>query len=144
MKRIKALILLTISTIALWSCSKDNRSEIPSVVGEWKLENYFGQNASDGVPVEVYIGFSADMTFVSYQRLGGGHYESFSGKYTFSDGVISGVYEDGIPWGGRYGCSVDGDLLTLSLIGDDGIQSVYLRTTIPDTVKKDAEDYATI
>lgn len=144
MKRIKAVILLTITVVALWSCDKDKKPETPLVVGEWRLENYFGQNASEGVPVEVYVGFSADMTFVVYQRLGGGHYESFSGKYTFSDGVISGIYEDGNPWGGSYGCSVDGDRLTLSLVGVDGIQSIYLRTTIPNTVKKDAEDYASI
>lgn len=142
MKRINTVILLALAVLMAWSCTKDNWSETPPVFGEWKLESYFGQDAAES-SLDVYVSFAADMSFESWQRLGSGHYRMFSGKYSFSDGILSGNYGENRPWGGSYSCSVSGDRLSLVLVlvGGDGTPSVYVRTTIPDTVKKDAEDY---
>ncbi len=140
MKGIKAVILLTLAAAALWSCTKDNKPDVPSVIGEWKLESYFGQDAEES-SADVYVSFTEDMNFECWQRLGSGHYSKFSGKYSISDGILSGDYGENHPWGGSYSFSLSGDRLSLVLVGGDDTPSVYVRTTIPDAVKKDSEDY---
>ena len=137
---IKAVVLFVVTLVVSWSCTKDNWSETPSVIGEWKLESYFGQDAAES-SADVYVSFTVDMNFICWQRLGSGHYRMFSGKYSISDGILSGNYGENRPWGGSYSSSLSGDRLSLVLVGGDATPSVYVRTTIPDTVKKDAEDY---
>lgn len=146
MKNIKILVLCAVMAI-LSACEKEKAVSLDIIYGEWKLESWYGQPAGEGdVPADVYLSFSGDGTFDLYQKLGeAGHYTAFYGIYALDqDGLLSGTYSDGKSWGGTYDFSVEGDRLTLENpeAAGSGV-CVYVRTTIPDSVIKDAEDYGT-
>ena len=54
-----------------------------------------------------------------------------------------GTYADGKSWGASYSFSVDGNHLTLGNMDVPGYGTcIYLRTSIPAAVRKDAEDFS--
>ncbi len=128
----------------LAACEKENRVSL--VYGEWKLESWYGQPTGGDVPTDVYLSFSTDGSFEIFQKLGdAGHYSAFTGTYGITgDGALYGIYSDGKSWAGNYDFSVDGDRLTLENT-DEAVQGacIYVRTTIPASVRKDADDYGT-
>ncbi len=150
MKKIKILVLFAALAV-LAACEKDNGKDknaanYSAVVGEWKLESWYGQSATADVTADVYLSFAADNSFELFQKLGdAGHYTAFDGTCGLnSDGALCGIYSDGTSWGGTYKFSVESDRLTLenTEASVSGV-SIYVRTTIPASVKKDAEDYGT-
>ena len=150
MKYIKILTLCAALSV-LAACDKSGAPDVvvnlAEIYGEWKLETWYGQSAEKGsVPAEVYLSFAKGGFFDLYQKLGSaGHYTAFSGTFGVgSDGLLYGNYSDRKPWGANYSFSVEDDRLTLENpdAAEQGV-CVYVRTTIQDSVKKDAEDYGT-
>lgn len=144
MKNIKIFVLCAAMAV-LAACEKEDAVRLDAIYGEWKLESWYGQPAGEGdVPADVYLSFSDDGTFELYQKLGAaGHYTAFYGIYSVdSEGLLCGTYSDEKSWGGTYAFSVESDRLTLenSEAAGQGV-CIYVRTTIPDSVIKDAEDY---
>ena len=132
----KRLIMAACLLLTLAACRKDPEPQ-PSadITGEWQLSSIATKAASlGGQSVDVYVSFTSDGKFELYQQLGQGWYTYFSGSWKLSEGILSGSYSDGKPWGSQYNVSVDGDKMTLVTAGG-GETDTYTRTTIPDSVK---------
>ncbi len=145
MKKIKIALLLAL-TLCIVGCNKSKKLG-GDVVGEWKLDTYYGVPAASGkVPAVVYLNFKKDGSFELFQCLGdAGHFTAFTGMYETADGLLYGDY-DGVEsfyWAANYKYSVSGDTLTLEDSDNAGSgECVYVRCSIPAEVRKDAADYA--
>ena len=95
-------------------------------------------NGDAGLAGHIYMELQADGRFVLYQSLDVAGFACFRGTYTVATQngrqVLSGVYDDGVPWKESYGFVCEGDRMTLTSLSD-AIVSQYVRTTIPDYVK---------
>ena len=125
-----SLLLLAVA------CNKTPEPTPPAdITGEWQLSSIATKAATlGGQTVDVYVSFTADNKFELWQQLGQGWYVYFSGTWTLSDGILSGSYDNGNPWGAQYNVTVDGDKMTLVTTGG-GETDTYTRTTVPDSVK---------
>lgn len=142
----KYLILLLSAILCLSSCKKPSggsEQNVP-IVGQWKLETFAGVEAESN-DLEVYLDFSSSKTFKLYQRLGGGHFTLYEGSYSIAGSVLSGSYASGKSWGSSYDVSISESGTTLTLTSRDASKvevCTYTQTTIPSSVLKDAQDYA--
>ena len=89
----------------------------------------------------MYLCINADCTFELYQKSGtqSERYEKYTGTCSSENGILSGVYSNGKPWGSKYTFSftfiVDGMILkSYNLIE---VQQYY-KVTIPEKVKAEA------
>lgn len=124
MKRL--LYIFTIAVLALTSCQKENQPTLEEMIcGEWR-----GVELS--ADAGIYINFISDGTFELYQKLDGNQFELKKGKWSLDGDILSGIYDDQVPWSTTYKVSVVGNKLTM--IAQDGTDetNVYARTTIPD------------
>ena len=119
------------------------------IEGEWKLESFSGVSVAEtGMDVDVYIKFTGSASggrFELFQKLGGGHWSGFDGTWSLRGSTLSGKYSDGSSWGSDYSVeSEDGRLTMTSLSTDSDTHDVcrYVSSSIPDSVRKDASDYA--
>ena len=103
------------------------------IVGEWRLSSWSDSYKEN---MEVYVSFSGS-SFTLYQRLQYVYFVKYSGTYTVTDGVLSGVYSDTRPWGASYTVEFsDGDsVMTLTNFEVPDDVTVYTKTTIPSDVK---------
>ncbi len=124
-------------------CKKEELKVDTSIVGEWKLTSW---SAEKPEIFEVYINFAADGTFLMYQKVETSFFTTFAGNYSAENGLISGVYSDGIPWSTEYEYSISDDGAKLTLASKTELReiSVYTRTTIPEEAKKDLSTRAPI
>lgn len=103
--------------------------------GEWMLSLWDGSDALAG---RIYMNIADDGTFALYQNLDLSGFAVFRGTYSIADengkSILSGVYDDGVPWQTNYYLSRNGDDLLLTSLSD-GLVSQYVRTAIPDYVK---------
>lgn len=112
----------------------NNDSELAkSIVGSWHLTSW----SSSATFPDVYISFDASGNFELYQLYENPGYEYYTGKYSVSNDVLTGVYSDNVAWACSYAGSVNsaGTQLTLVSQDDDSITSVYTKESIPDDVK---------
>ena len=124
MKRL--LYIFTIAVLALTSCQKENLPTLKEkLCGEWR-----GVELS--ADAGIYINFISDGTFELYQKLNGDQFELKRGKWSLDRDILSGIYDDQVPWSTTYKVSVVGNKLTM--IAQDGTDetNVYARTTIPE------------
>lgn len=135
-----ALIML----LGLVACSKSGKVAT-EIEGDWKLESYYGFDAAGAtVPAEVYIRFS-DGQFELFQKLGGGHFDRYSGTYTCDGNVLSGNYSDGKTWASEYFVSFsDGSMTLKQYVNDAEYVCVYVRTSIPESVRTDASNFGKV
>lgn len=128
MKRyIPMLLMATMALLALTGCKKDEEAEVQSVVGTWELVTIETKSAMlDGTPVSVTLSFMEDGTFTITQLVGVGRESSYTGTYVFSDGLLSGTYNNDKPWGDTYSVAFADD--RMSLTSSDGKET--------DTYKK--------
>ena len=129
-------IILSAMILFMAGCGKDasKGKESLSIEGSWELASIQTKSVTIGnQTVDVYLTFSSG-NFVIYQRLGAGRFVSFTGTYTFTDGILSGKYSDGRPLGSSY--TVEGDRDRLILSTEGGAESdVYSRiSSIPESV----------
>ena len=135
-------IILFIAAAAV--CAVSCKDPVPpepdlneKIVGEWQLKSIATKATLGGQTVDVYIAFETGGTFTLYQMLGQGRYHSYTGKWALADGVLTGTYSSGKPWGSTYTVDITDSTLTLtSSIG--GEVDTYSKTTIPDNIKKEA------
>ena len=141
----KIIIVLSIVLSGVFSGCTKMKVETANVQGEWKLESFYGVEAAGSVAQEVYVDFKSDGSFELFQKLGdAGHFRYFKGSYSLNGTVLSGVYSDGTPWATDYSAKNDADKLRLtSTLSSGAGEYVYVKTTIPQSVRKDAEDYGT-
>ena len=100
--------------------------------GVWKLTQWRGIQPD----FEVYMEIDATGGVLLWQRIDSRNWEQYlSAAYT-EDGVISGVYDDGVAWGASYYYSVNGDSMTWTDTQDSSDVSVYQRSTLPEDLRK--------
>ena len=84
----------------------------------------------------VYVNFRNDATITIYQQLEASYFQSFNSIWKTDGKMLTGTYNDSVPWGSdyEYEMSSDGERLTLRSAGDSPEVSVYRRCSIPEDV----------
>lgn len=107
------------------------------LIGEWQLKTWNNEDS----PVDIYLGLKKDGSFELYQRSYTVFYELYTGSFSVSNGVLSGVYSDGEAWGSTYSFALTSEdkILTLTSNSKPAVESVYERSEIPAVVREEAE-----
>ena len=129
--------------LAAVSCTKDN--ELPlqvvdaALVGEWHLEEAHTEGIATDENLDVYLGINDNGIFELFQKSGSQsvRYDRYYGKCRSENGIITGTYSDGKPWGGKYEYTVNGDELTLRSYNLLEVQK-YTRVQISDEIRANA------
>ena len=131
MKIINKILVALAAVIFVVGCQGKEQAIVNQVVGEWHY-----QGTDSDVQEDIWISFGEDMTFELYQKLDGNQFELKKGKWSLDGDILSGIYDDQVPWSTTYKVSVVGNKLTM--IAQDGTDetNVYAKTTIPDGVKE--------
>ena len=132
-------ILYIVAAAVLFAFAGCNKSSVSvDITGEWELSGVeFPETRSVTIGsevVSVYIEFASGGTFVIYQMLGAGRYESYEGTWTLAGDVLSGKYSDNTSWATDYQVSVEDDVLTMTVWPDETDVYTYTRCTIPDDI----------
>ncbi len=132
MKRIAVIFALA---AILWGC--DRKEKQAGIIGEWNLTDMVPTKSVTigSETVDIYISFAEDGTFGLWQFLGAGRYEEFSGIWTLTENMLSGVYSDGSPWGNAYQVTCSDDVLTMTATVNSSDVYVYTRTVIPEAIR---------
>lgn len=132
---VSALLLLV-------SCGgKDEPAKNESgITGEWNLVGIEAKSATLGSEtVDVYLSFASDNSFTMYQMVGTGRYRLYKGTYSYSNGNLSGKYDDGISWATSYTVEFNADGSVMYLTGVSGQErDTYRRGSIPSSVIENA------
>lgn len=129
----KAIYTFIAALCLLTSCEKE-QTLAERLVGDWHC-------TATSTDAEIYVTFTAEKTFVLYQKIGEGAYRVYNGIYELTapaaEGAtytLSGQYNDGSPWGAEYSVeSKDRNVLTLTA---QGVSETYDRIDagIPEEV----------
>lgn len=122
--------------LAVVGCEKTsvNGSSKSALDGEWVLTSW-----NEAEPeFNVYIDFNEDNTFEIYQQVWSFDYELYTGTYTITGDIVTGVYADGSIWACGYKFVKDGDTLTMYSQEDQSVVSVYTKCEIPAEIKAEA------
>ena len=89
--------------------------------------------------IDIYLCINSDCTFELYQKSGtqSVRYDKFTGTCKTEDGVLTGIYSNGKPWGGKYIFKVTADELLLKTTNLLEEQK-YKKVQIPSDVKENA------
>lgn len=151
MKRILNILAAVIClTGMVTSCEKAPKLDV-GIVGEWQLSEMTGYEVSN-LPT-VYIEFTAEKSFVIYQKVGEvTRFKKYGGTYTIAELLLTGVYDDGDDWGSAYRASLeaDGSVLVLTaveldkagVVVSEGEVTKYVRASLSQE-EKDAADIVT-
>ena len=122
--------------LAVVGCEKSSvkGSSKAALDGEWVLTSW-----NEAEPeFNVYIDFNEDNTFEIYQQVWSFDYELYTGTYTITGDIVTGVYADGSIWACGYKFVKDGDTLTMYSQEDQSVVSVYTKCEIPAEIKAEA------
>ena len=138
MKSLKIFSLLMLVAVAFTGCEKENNPNGPAgkgaLSGEWMLTSW-----SEAEPeFNVYIDFNDDNTFEIYQQVWSFDYELYTGTYTITGDIVTGVYADGSNWACGYKFENSGNTLTMYSQEDKSVTSVYEKCVIPAEIKAEA------
>ena len=136
MKSLKIFSLMMLLALAVVGCEKTsvNGSSKAALDGEWVLTSW----NEAGPEFNVYIDFNEDNTFEIYQQVWSFDYELYTGTYTITGDIVTGVYADGSIWACGYKFVKDGDTLTMYSQEDQSVVSVYTKCEIPAEIKAEA------
>lgn len=130
MKRL-IYIFVALLLVATPGCKK-NGSEATTatkLVGQWHC---IAEELNVAEDIDVYAEFMADKSFNLYQKIGQGRHRHFTGTWSVSGDVLSGLYADGSEWGSSYAVEFSG-MDAMKLTAKNGSKEVmtYTRETIP-------------
>ena len=143
MKRTLNIICgLTALILATVSCKKDDPQTITLdqvLVGEWHLVSAEAENQSIMTDIDVFLCIHADCSFELYQKSGTQtyRYDKYTGTCHTDGGILTGVYSNGKPWGGKYTYTVTAGNLQLKTTNNLEKQQ-YTSCQIPASVKDNA------
>ena len=143
MKRTFNIIIgLAALVFATVSCQKENsayKTLDSIVVGEWHLAGAKAEGESIMKDIDIYLCINADSTFELYQKSGtqGTRYDLYTGTCSTQNGVLTGVYSNGKPWGGKYtyAKTIDGMLLKTT---NNLEEQKYRSCQIPAEIRENA------
>ena len=133
MKRL-IYIFVALLLVVTPGCKK-NGSEATTatkLVGQWHC---IAEELNVAEDIDVYVEFMADKSFNLYQKIGQGRHRHFTGTWSVSGDVLSGLYADGTEWGSSYAVEFSG-MDAMKLTAKNGSKEVmtYTRETIPAEV----------
>ena len=103
-------------------------ADTSALAGDWHLTQWRG--AEPGF--DVYLSITEDGVVTLYQRNASRLWETFYSTVGYENGVIDGVYTDGVAWAHSYIVVVAGKTMTWTSTTDNSDVSVYTRCTLPD------------
>ena len=103
-------------------------ADTSTIAGDWHLTSWRGAAPS----FDVYLSITDDGVVTLWQRIDSYSWEIFNSTVGFENGVISGVYADGIAWGASYSVTMSENTMTWTDTTDSTDVSVYTRCTLPD------------
>lgn len=133
MKRL-IYIFVALLLVVTPGCKK-NGSEATTatkLVGQWHC---IAEELNVAEDIDVYVEFMADKSFNLYQKIGQGRHRHFTGTWSVSGDVLSGLYADGSEWGSSYAVEFSG-MDAMKLTAKNGSKEVmtYTRESIPAEV----------
>lgn len=146
MKRfINIFICLSMLVCAAASCQKEdagvNSLIDQSLVGEWRLKEVTAEGTDVYKNIDIYLCINPDGSFELFQKSGTQtlRFNRYIGTCKSEEGILTGEYKGGIPWGSRYiyDSSVSDRLVLKSynLIEEQK----YVRESIPAEVRENAD-----
>lgn len=103
-------------------------ADTQALAGDWHLAMWRG--AEPGF--DVYLSITQDGVVSLFQRIESRLWSTYFSTVAYENGVISGVYTDGVAWGDTYYVALEGDEMTWTSTSDSADISVYRRCTLPD------------
>ena len=103
-------------------------ADTSELAGQWHLTQWRG--AEPGF--DVYLSITEDGVVSLFQRMESRLWQTYYSTVAYEDGIIAGVYTDGVAWGSAYYVTVDQDTMTWTSTEDSGDISVYTRSSLPD------------
>ena len=131
---INKILLVAAAVLVFASCTKSEEAVVKKIAGDWYYET-----TESGIPVQVYVSLSKDMSFELYQKVGEGAFRRRTGTYTFDGTIIDGVYSDKTTWKEAKSVTVDGDVLVMVGV-ETGETISYIRKLVPATVRHHYSD----
>lgn len=111
MKKIAILAMACLLMLTA-GCKKDQPKDLTGLLlGEWELTGYEPVSKSitigeETVSVSLFFFQDEKNGFVIMQSVGGGYIKQFSGTWTLTNNVLTGVYSDNTPWGASYNIDI--------------------------------------
>lgn len=93
------------------------------------------------IDADIYLCLKDAFTFELYQKIGEGSYRLYNGTWSLDEetAMMTGKYNDGIPWGSGYTVTLSEDGVSMTLApSENGEDQVYRKTAIPSEVKDNA------
>lgn len=103
-------------------------ADTSALAGDWHLTQWRGSEPG----FDVYLSITSDGVVSLYQRIASRLWETFFSTVSYENGVIAGIYTDGVAWAHSYNVVVAGDTMTWISTTDSSDVSVYTRSTLPD------------
>lgn len=145
-KLINIFIGFAVLSIMAISCQKEEAPELTPVleiserlVGEWQLFRALSDGIEVNQDIDVYLCINADCSFELYQKSGTQteRYDKYIGTCSSENDILSGVYNNGKPWGSKYTFTFIVDGMILKSYNLIEVQQ-YSKVTIPEEVKAEA------
>lgn len=106
----------------------DVESDMSAMEGVWHLTEWRGVVPS----FDIYLDITAKGDITLWQRMESRAWECFHSSTTYDNGILSGVYTDGVAWGSSYSIAVSRDTMTWVSTLDGNDISVYTRAELPE------------
>lgn len=103
-------------------------ADTSTIAGDWQLTSWCGAEPS----FDVYLSITEDGVVTLYQRMTSRLWETYYSTVEFENGIISGIYTDGVAWGASYNVTMSENTMTWTDTTDSTDVSVYTRCTLPD------------
>lgn len=99
-----------------------------AIAGTWHLTLWSGSEPS----FQVYMSITEEGSLTLWQRIDSYSWEVFSSVVNYENGMISGVYSDGVVWADSYIVSMEDDAMTWTSVYDSTDVSTYTRESLPE------------
>lgn len=106
----------------------DGDADTSDIAGTWHLALWRGAVPS----FDVYLSITEGGVVSLWQRITTHEWELYYSTAEINNGVISGLYTDGVAWSTSYSISLSGDSMTWVATNDSTDISVYERAELPD------------
>ena len=103
-----------------------------SVAGTWHLTQWRGTKPS----FEVYIDITEEGVVTLWQKIEHREWECYYSTANIENGIISGVYSDGVAWGSSYYVTASQSSMTWVAVNDSTDISVYTRSSLPENLEE--------
>lgn len=105
-------------------------ADTSAIAGCWHLSQWRGSEPS----FDIYLSITNDGVVSLYQRLTSREWELYHSTVNYANGIISGVYSDGVAWSTSYSVTATEESMTWIDTADSTDISIYTRAELPADV----------